>query len=487
MMASSSLYFFLILTFYCMSVTSVQRLWGRVFSTIRLSLNSEGLDFTTGSLRKAIFLLAVPMVLELSFESVFALVDVYFVGKLGSVAVSTVVLTESIISIVYSIGIGMSMAATAMVARRVGEKDPAAAAHAGAQAMLLGALCSVVISMVGIVAAPQLLHLMGGSPQVVATGAPYMRIMMGSNIVIMMLFLINGILRGAGDASIAMKSLLVANACNVVLCPLLINGWGSWQGLGLTGAAVATAIGRGMGVAYQLRKLVRGHGAIHMHLRYFRPHAALLAALAKVASTGTLQFLIGSASWIFMARLVARFGEEATAGYGVAIRLIVFFILPAWGLSNAAATLVGQNLGAQQPDRAMRSVWLTARYNAIFMAAVTLLFFVGGGWLVQLLNDDVAIRPTAVAALRIVSAGYVLYGISMVMMNAFNGAGDTRTPTVINFVFFWLIQIPLAYWLSHQPSLGINGVFVAIVSVESAIALVAMWLFSRGKWKTVKI
>jgi putative MATE family efflux protein len=459
----------------------------RIPAFIREALSSENQDFTKGNMRRAIFLLAVPMVLELSFESVFALVDVFFVGKLGSVAVSTVVLTESLITIVYSIGIGLSMAATAMVARRIGEKDAAAATHAGAQSMLLALLAALLVGVVGVVFAPQLLRIMGGSPQLVAGGTTYMRIMMGSNVFIMLLFLINGIFRGAGDASIAMKSLLVANACNVVLCPLLINGWGPVPALGLTGAALATSIGRGMGVLYQLRKLWQGHGTIHMQAAYFRPQAALLAALAKVAGTGTLQFIIGSASWIFMARLVAQFGEDATAGYGVAIRLVVFFILPAWGLSNAAATLVGQNLGARQPERASQSVWLTAKYNAVFMAAVTLLFYTCGSWLIGLLNSDPAIRPTAVSALRIISAGYVLYGVSMVMMNAFNGAGDTRTPTLINFVFFWLLQIPLAYVLSHYTSLRMHGVFVAIVVAESLIAVVAMWLFRRGRWKTVQI
>lgn len=470
-----------------MTLPFIQRRLKHIAQLIKLSLSSEGQDFTTGSIRKAIFLLAVPMILELSLESVFAVVDVFFVGKLGSVAISTVVLTESIITIVYSIGIGVSMAATAMVARRIGEKNPEAAARSGAQAMLLGFVCSLIISIVGLLYADDLLKLMGGSPQVLAMGTPYMRIMLGGNLVIMMLFLINGIFRGAGDASIAMKSLWVANLFNIVLCPLLINGLGFIPAFGLTGAALATTIGRGIGVAYQLYRLNKGHGAIHMKLSYFKPNGKLLTSLAKVAGNGTLQFLIGSASWIFMARLMANFGEDATAGYGVAIRLIVFFILPAWGLSNAAATLVGQNLGANQPERAVKSVWLTAKYNAIFMGVVTLLFFFLGEWVVRMLNNDEKVLPTAVETLRIVSLGYVLYGISMVMMNAFNGAGDTKTPTWINFVFFWLIQIPMAYLLSMHFSMGPTGVFIAIVSTESMIAVVSMILFTRGKWKEVKI
>jgi putative MATE family efflux protein len=470
-----------------MTLLTIQRPISRLLYYIKLSLSSEGQDFTTGSIRKAIFLLAVPMILELSLESVFAVVDVFFVGKLGSVAISTVVLTESIITIVYSIGIGISMAATAMVARRIGEKDPEAAARAGAQAMLLGFLASLCITVVGAFYAGKLLQLMGGSAEVVAMGTPYMRLMLCGNLVIMMLFLINGIFRGAGDASIAMKSLWVANLCNIILCPLLINGFGFVLAFGLTGAAMATTIGRGVGVCYQLYRLHKGHGAIHMKWSYFKPNAEIIASLAKVAGNGTLQFIIASASWIFMARLIAQFGDDATAGYGVAIRLIVFFILPAWGLSNAAATLVGQNLGANQPDRAMQSVWLTARYNAIFMAIVTAFFYVGGEWVVRLLNSDEKVLTTAVQTLRIVSLGYVLYGVSMVMMNAFNGAGDTRTPTWINFIFFWLVQIPLAWLLSTYFKLGPNGVFIAIVSAESMIAIVAMILFSRGHWKEVKI
>lgn len=470
-----------------MTLSIIQRRFKHIAQLIKLSLSSEGQDFTSGSIRKAIFLLAVPMILELSLESVFAVVDVFFVGKLGSVAISTVVLTESIITIVYSIGIGVSMAATAMVARRIGEKEPEAAARSGAQAMLLGLICSLIITIVGLLYASDLLQLMGGSPQVLAMGTIYMRIMLGGNLVIMMLFLINGIFRGAGDASIAMKSLWVANLFNIVLCPLLINGFGFIPAFGLTGAALATTIGRGVGVGYQLYRLNKGHGAIHMKLSYFKPNSALLSSLAKVAGNGTLQFLIGSASWIFMARLMANFGEDATAGYGVAIRLIVFFILPAWGLSNAAATLVGQNLGANQPERAVKSVWLTAKYNAIFMGIVTLLFFFLGEWVVRMLNSDEKVLPTAVETLRIVSLGYVLYGISMVMMNAFNGAGDTKTPTWINFVFFWLIQLPLAYILSMHFTMGPTGVFIAIVSTESMIAVVSMILFTRGKWKEVKI
>lgn len=363
-----------------MSLTNITRFFHRLFYYIRLSLFSEGQDFTTGSIRKAIFLLAVPMILELSLESVFALVDVFFVGKLGSVAISTVVLTESIITIVYSVGIGLSMAATAMVARRIGEKNPEAAAKAGAQSMLLGLLVSVFISIVGVTMAPTLLRWMGGSAEVIRMGTPYMRIMLGGNLVIMMLFLINGIFRGAGDASIAMKSLWIANICNIMLCPLLIQGWGMVPAFGLTGAALATTIGRTMGVLYQLYKLNYSHGVIHLKWSDFLPDKSVLASLAKVAGNGTLQFLIGSASWIFLARLVAQFGEDATAGYGVAIRLIVFFILPAWGLSNAAATLVGQNLGAGNAERAAKSVWLTAKYNVLFMLGVTFLFFFMGEW-----------------------------------------------------------------------------------------------------------
>ena len=445
------------------------------------SLNSEGKDFTKGSLRKAIFLLAVPMILEMCMESVFAVVDIFFVSKLGSAAAATVGLTESVLTIIYSLAIGLSMAATAMVARRVGEKDPEAAAVAGAQALLICLVLSVLISIVGLLYAPEILALVGASAEVIQMGSTYITIMLTGNLVIMLLFLINGIFRGAGDAAIAMKSLWLANICNIILCPLLIHFYG------LTGAAMATTTGRGIGVLYQLYHLNKGQGVIKLSLAHFKPVIAVIQSILNIASTGTLQFLIASASWIFMAKIIAGYGSDAIAGYTIAIRLIIFFLMPAWGLSNAAATLVGQNLGAKQIERAERSVWKTAKYNGIFMAIVSFLFITAAPFFVGLMSQAPMVIETGSNALRIISFGYLFYGVGMVMMNAFNGAGDSRTPTFINFFWFWIFQIPVAYLLSGYAQWGTNGVFWAIVITETCIAITSMILFKRGRWKTIKI
>jgi len=452
-----------------------------VWSYLKESLNSEHQDFTTGSIRKAIFLLAVPMILEMCMESVFAVVDIFFVGKLGPRAAATVGLTESFLTIVYSVAIGLSMAATAMVARRVGEKNYDGAAKAGAQAAILSFAVIVAISCIGFFFAEKVLGLMGGDAQVVVMGSAYTRIMLTGNGVIMLLFLINGIFRGAGDAAIAMRSLWLANILNIILCPILIHFYG------LPGAAMATTTGRGIGVCYQVYHLFKGKGIIKIYLRHFIPDMVVLKSIFNIASTATLQFLIGSASWIAMARIIAGFGSDAIAGYTIAIRLLIFFIMPAWGLSNAAATLVGQNLGAKQPERAEESVWKTARYNAIFMAFVSLLFVTCAEFFVGLINSDPAVVKTAVSALRIVSLGYVFYGVGMVMINAFNGAGDSKTPTWINLFWFWVFQIPLAYLFAIVLHIGSTGVFIAIVTTETCITITSVILFKRGKWKLIKI
>ncbi len=446
------------------------------------ALQSEHQDFTKGSIRKAVFMLAVPMILEMCMESVFAIVDIFFVGKLGPGAAATVGLTESFLMIVYSVAIGLSMAATAMVARRVGEKNPDGAAKAGAQSALLAFGISVIISFIGIFFAEKILVLMGADAQVVSMGHLYTRIMLTGNIVIMLLFLINGIFRGAGDATIAMRSLWLANICNIILCPVLIHFFG------LPGAAMATTTGRGIGVCYQVYRLFKGKGIIKIHIQHFIPDWSVLRSLINIAVTATLQFLVASASWMVMARITADFGSEAVAGYTIAFRWIVFFLMPAWGLSNAAATLVGQNLGAQQPARAEESVWKTARYNALFMTFVSLLFIVGAEFFVRLINHtDPEVIRTAVTALRIISLGYIFYGVGMVMINAFNGAGDSRTPTWINLFWFWVFQIPFAYLLAISLKMGPKGVFIAIVVTETCITITSVLLFRRGKWKTVKI
>lgn len=460
------------------------------FSLLKQSLRGDQQDYTTGSIRKAVFLLSIPMILEMGMESVFAVVDLYFVGHLpdSSHAIQTVGLTESVLTIVYSLAIGISMAATAMVARRIGEKDPEAAAVAGIQSLVIALAITIVITVLGFVFAADILRLMGAQPETIRTGTTYTKIMMGGSLVIMLLFLINGIFRGAGDASMAMKSLWLGNICNIILCPLLIRGIGPFPELGLTGAAIATTVGRGIGVMYQLYHLFKGKLVIKFRRDHLRVDWPIIRSLVGIASPGTIQFIIGSCSWIFLARLVATTGQDdASAGYQTAIRIVIFFILPAWGMSNAAATLVGQNLGARQPERAEKSVIKTATYAAIFMASVSLLFLFGAEWIVSVFTQQPEVVRYAVNALRIISAGYVFYGIGMVMINAFNGAGDTWTPTYINFAGFWLFQIPLAYLLAKTFDLGPLGVFIAIPVAETAITVAAIILFRRGKWKLVKI
>jgi putative MATE family efflux protein len=458
------------------------------FSLFKQALSGQEQDYTQGSIRRAVFLLAVPMILEMCMESVFALVDIYFVGKLNQKeAISTVVLTESVITIVYSIAIGLSMAATAMVARRIGEKDPKAASKAGMQSLLIAFVVTAIVSITGLIFAPDILKLMGASAETIRIGTNFTRIIFGGSIVIMLLFLINGIFRGAGDASMAMRSLWIANICNIILCPILIHGAGPIPAFGITGAAIATTTGRGIGVLYQLYHLFSGKRTIKIRIHDFVPDWPIIKSIVNIASTGTAQFLIASASWMVLTRIMAEFGDTAVDGYGVAIRLIMFFLLPAWGLSNAAATLVGQNLGARQPERAEQSVWKTVQFNLIFMVFVTMVFLIFAQPIVGFMNKDASIVAYGVQALRIISLGYIFYGIGMVVTNAFNGAGDTKTPTLINIFGFWLFQVPLAYLLAIVFKLGPKGVFIAIVLAETGISIAGIILFKKGKWKKVKI
>ena len=453
-----------------------------IFQTIRQSLNGEEQDYTQGSIRKAVFLLAIPMILELSLESVFAVVDMFFVGKLGQNAIATVGLTESVITIVYSIAIGLSTAATAVVARRIGEKNPEAAAHAGAQSIVIAMIATIILSIAGIIFAADVLRLMGASKEVVKEGAVFTRIMLGGSVAIMLLFLINGIFRGAGNAAMAMKSLWLASIINIILCPIFIHFWG------LTGAAIATVIGRSSGVAYQCWHLFKGNGLLRVTAHHFKLDAPLIKSIVTIAWPATLQFIIASGSWIVLARLVAETGgTTASAGYQIAIRNVVFFILPAWGLSNAAATLVGQNLGAKQLQRAEQSVLLTAKYNAIFMSMVTLLFLFFAAPIIRIFTQDAAVVAYGARSLQILGAGFIFYGIGMVMTQALNGAGDTKTPTVINFICFWLFQIPLAYLLAKGFDLKATGAFIAIPVAETLIALTAWYYFKKGKWKEVNV
>lgn len=460
------------------------------FALIKQSLRGEEMDYTTGSIRRAVLMLSIPMMLEMMMESVFAVVDLYFVGHLenSSQAIQVVGLTESVLTIIYSLAIGMSMAATALVARRVGEKNPEAAAHAAAQVLLVALAVTLIMSVLGFVFAKDILLLMGAEEDTAVVGTNFVRIMMGGSIVIMLLYLINGIFRGAGNAAMAMKSLWVGNICNIILCPILINGLGPIPAFGLTGAAIATTIGRGVGVIYQSYHLFSGSSTIHIRMRNWVLDSPVIKSIVKIAAPAILQFIIASCSWIFLANLVAKTGhDEGSAGYQTALRLMMFFMLPAWGMSNAAATLVGQNLGAENPQRASESVMKTMRYVVIFMAAVTIFTFVLGEWLVSFFTNDVAVKNIAVTALRIISLGYIFYGIGMVTMNAFNGAGDTWTPTKIYFFGFWLFQIPLGYLLAQYFHLGPLGVFIAVPVAETCISIVSYIVFRRGKWKLKKV
>jgi putative MATE family efflux protein len=471
-----------------MSQVVTQQKIAKAFILFIRAVKGEQQDYTTGSLRKAIFLLAVPMILEMGMESVFALVDLFFVSKLGKHAVSTVGLTESVLTIIYSIAIGMSMAATAVVARRIGEKNEQGAASAAIQSIWLGIAVILLVSAAGVFFAEDILRLMGAEAQTIATGVPYTRIMMGSSTAITLLFLINGIFRGAGDASIAMRSLVLANGCNIVLCPLLINGLGPIPAFGVTGAAIATSFSRSLGVVYQLYHLFNGKSVVKLTKASLKAEWDVIRSLLKIAWPATFQFIIGSCSWIFLAQLVAETGHSAaSAGYQTAIRIIMFFILPAWGISNAAATLVGQSLGAKDYARAENSVLQTAKYNAIFMGVVSLLFLLMPGAIVGFFTQQEDVQHYAVTALRIISAGYIFYGVGMVMVNAFNGAGDTRTPTIINVFCFWLFQLPVAYLLAKYLSWGPTGVFVAIPVAEVAVTTTSFLLFKKGRWKTVKV
>jgi putative MATE family efflux protein len=460
----------------------------RLYSLTVSALKGEQQDYTKGSLRKAILLLSIPMILEMAMESVFALVDLFFVSKLGKHAVSTVGLTESVLTIIYSIAVGMSMAATAIVARRIGEKNPEGAARAAMQALLVAITVIIIISAFGMIYAGDILRLMGAEDMTMKMGVHYTRIMMGSSVIIMLLFLINGTFRGAGDASIAMKSLWLANICNIILCPLLINGLGPIPAFGLNGAALATTIGRSTGVCYQLYHLFNGSSVVKLSRRAIKAEWGVIKSVVKIAWPATLQFIIASCSWIFLAELVAETGHSAaSAGYQTALRIIMFFLLPAWGASNAAATLVGQNLGARDPERAEKAVIKTAKYNAAFMGMVSLLFLFAAEPIVSLFALQPEVAVIATRALRIISTGYIFYGVGMVMINAFNGAGDTRTPTLINVFCFWLFQIPLAYLLAKYFKLGPTGVFIAIPVAETLITVTAVLLFKKGRWKKVMV
>lgn len=463
------------------------------WTLVRESLRGSEHDYSRGPLGRAVLLLAVPMVLEMAMESVFAVTDIFFVAHLGPDATAAVGLTESLLAVVYALAMGLAIGATAVVARRTGEQDPAGAARGAGQAILLAVGVAAVLGTLGAALAPRLLALMGATPGVLAIGTNYTRVMLGGEASIILLFVGNAIFRGAGDPAVAMRTLWIANGINIVLGPLLIFGPGPLPALGVTGAAVATTIGRGTGAAIALWQLMRTRPAgraaarVRVGAADLRPDGAGLVALVRLSASATLQSLVGTASWIGLVRIVALFGSTALAGYTVAIRLVIFALLPAWGLSNAAATLVGQSLGARDPARAERAVWTTARYNALFLGAVGLLFLLAAGSLVRTFTPDPGVTAVAVRCLRIVSSGFVFYAYGMVLTAAFNGAGDTHTPTWLNVVVFWLFEIPLAWALAGPLGWGPDGVFAAIAVAFSTLAVASGALFRRGRWKTQSV
>ncbi|HEY6404254.1 MAG TPA: MATE family efflux transporter [Blastocatellia bacterium] len=458
-------------------------LWG----TLKEAVRGSEQNFTEGGIGRAIFLLSVPMVLEMLMESLFGIVNVYWVAHLGKEQAAAVGVTEALLTVVFTVAIGLSMGTTAMVARRIGEKDPEGAARVAGQAILLGVLISIPLGVAGALFSEQLFRAMNAEAGVSAVGGGYMAVIFGANVVIMLLFLINAIFRGAGDAAIAMRALWIGNLINLVLDPCLIFGLGPFPELGVTGSAIATTIGRGCAVIYQFTKLSGGEGRVPFRFDRLLPNFDLMKSLLRISLGGMFQFLVATAAWMGLMSIVGLFGSAAQAGYTIAIRIILVTILPSWGMSNAAATLVGQNLGAQKPERAEKSVWLAGHSNAVFLIAVAVVFIVFPELLIRVFTEDQTVIPYGVDALRYISYGYIFYGYGMVMSSAFNGAGDTYTPTVINLVCFWLIQIPLAYSLAKWTSLETKGVFLAITIAESILAVMAMLAFRRGKWKEKKV
>ncbi|MCH2194799.1 MATE family efflux transporter [Kordia sp.] len=459
----------------------------QLYSHFKDALKGIQNDFTTGSIRKAIFMLSIPMILEMLMESIFAIVDIAFVSQVSTNAVATIGLTESVVTLVYAVAIGVSMAATAMVARRIGEKDPDGASKIAAQAIFLGVFIASIVSVIGIIYPKEILGLMGGEPDLIEEGYGYTQILLGGNVTIMLLFLINSIFRGAGNASVAMKALILSNCLNILLDPLFIFGLGPIPAFGLEGAAIATPIGRGSAVVFQLAILFYGWSVIKINFKDLVLRAGIMINLLKISLGGIGQFIIGTSSWIVLMRIMSEFGSDVLAGYTIAIRVVMFTLLPCWGMSNAAATLVGQNLGAKQPDRAETSVWKTGKYNALFMGIVSIAYLVFAKEIIGLFTDESIVIANGASCLQIIAAGYIFYGYGMVVIQSFNGAGDTKTPTVINFFCFWAFQLPFAYLMAIYFDLGPQGVFWAITFAQVLIAIVGIFVFKQGKWKAVEV
>ncbi len=468
--------------------TSAERTYDNSFwSILKEAIRGSSRDFTKGSLGLAIFLLAVPMILEMVMESVFAVVDVFFVASLGADAVAIVGITESMMFLIYAVAMGVAVGAMAMVSRRIGEKDEDGAAQAATHAIYMGAIVSIIMGVIGIIFAPQFLHLLGAEPQVVEEGTLFTRLMLGGNFVVVFLFLLNAIFRGAGDAAIAMRVLWIANILNCILDPLFIFGIWIFPELGVTGAAVATLIGRGVGVTYACYRMFFAEKRFEIRREHWIFDRERFRRLWNLSSVAMLQFGIGTTSWLGLMTVVAGFGSEAVAGYTIGIRIIIFALLPAIGLANAAATLVGQNLGAKQPERAEKAVWSAAFYNAIFQTSIGIIFVIFADPIARIFTDDPLVLYYATDSLRIISYGFLFYAVGMVLETAFNGAGDTWTPTYLNFFIFWLFEVPLAYILAHYFGMKAHGVFWAITIAFSALAVVSAILFRRGKWKLKEV
>ena len=457
------------------------------FRYLRIAVSGKEQDFTSGSIRKAVFMLSIPMILEMLMESIFAIVDIFYVSQVSVNAVATIGLTESVITLVYAVAIGLSMAATAIVARRIGEKDREGASQAAVQVIGLGIVVAAIISAIGVFYPKEILGLMGGEADLIEEGYGYTQVLLGGNVTIMLLFLINAIFRGAGDASIAMWALVLSNGLNIILDPMFIFGFGPIPAFGVEGAAIATTIGRGTAVVFQLLVLFYGWSKIKIGFKDLVLRVAVMVNLIKVSLGGIGQFLIGTSSWVFLMRIMSEFGSEVLAGYTIAIRVMMFTLMPAWGMSNAAATLVGQNLGALKPQRAADSVWKTGKYSAIFMGLVSVIYLIFAPEIISWFTQEAEVVKNGALCLRIIAAGYVFYGYGMVIINAFNGAGDTKTPTWINFICFWLFQLPFAYLMALTFDFGPLGVFTAITLAEVLITVIGILWFKKGYWKTVSV
>lgn len=459
----------------------------RLFSLFSQALFGKDEVFTEGSIRRAVFLLSIPMIAEMLLEGCFAIIDMFYLSQVGVNAMATVGLTEAVVTLIYAVAIGLSMATTAVVARRIGEKKPLKASIAGGQAIIVGSTVSIILGILGIIFPKEILSLMGADKQLIEEGFRFTQILIGGNISIMLLFLINAIFRGAGSAKIAMMSLGLASILNIILDPIFIFGFGPIPAMGVKGAAIATTIGRGTAVLFQIYMLQSGRSPIIITLKQLKLKTAVMFNLIKISLGGIGQFLIGTSSWMFLVRVVSEFGSEVVAGYVLAIRIMMFTILPAWGMSNAAATLVGQNLGAKKPDRAEKSVWITAKYNVSFMLIISIVYIAFADYLVLIFTDDPAVIKHASTALRLISTGYVFYGFGMVLTQAFNGAGETKTPTYINLISYWIIQLPIAYFAAIYYEQGPAAVYLSIAFAESLLALMAFKIFRKGKWKSMEV